>query len=157
MGRYSSVEWAGKVVRQTAVFILSVTDQAWDYSSMNEWRSTAGVIENLGIKPLVSAYNSVAKVHELPEYALGTDVKGLLGSRVSGKDQEFVRKEADFIATTFDNAMLYMATNEGWSDAQKQMELVALERLGNMIRFVRCISSSDEKAELEDSKSKVAA
>ena len=75
MGRYSSVEWAGKVVRQTAVFILSVTDQAWDYSSMNEWRSTAGVIENLGIKPLVSAYNSVAKVHELPVYALGTDVK----------------------------------------------------------------------------------
>ena len=33
MGRYSSIEWAGKAVRESAEFVLAVTEQTWNYSS----------------------------------------------------------------------------------------------------------------------------
>ena len=122
MGRYSSIEWAGKCVRDASQFILAVTEQAWSYSALNEWEPTFRSIELLGIKPLVMAYNSVAGTLKLPEYTAGTAIKGLTSSRVGGEDAKFIRKEADLIATTFENAMQYMATNPGWSDAQAGME-----------------------------------
>lgn len=147
MSRYSSIEWAGKTVRETTTFILAVTEQIWNYGALSEWKSTAKVIELLGIDPMVKAYNAVAKHHGMPEWSAKTYVTGLIGSNRSGEDQKFIRKEAEFIAATFENAMQYMANNPGWQDAQEQMEKVALERLENVIRIIRCVSFADIEAE----------
>jgi hypothetical protein len=143
MSRYSSIEWAGKAVRETTAFVLAVTEQVWNYGQMNEWKSTAQVIELLGVVPLVKAYNAVAEHHDLPPYAAKTTVAGLIGGNRSGEDQKFIRKEMEFIAATFGNSMQYMANNPGWQAAQDGMEKVALERLENVIRIIRCVSFSD--------------
>jgi hypothetical protein len=157
MGRYSSIEWAGKTVRETTAFVLAVTEQVWNYGQMNEWKSTAQVIELLGVVPLVKAYNAVAEHHDLPPYTAKTTVAGLIGGNRSGEDQKFIRKETDIIAATFSNAMQYMANNDGWQQAQDLSEKVALERLENVIRIIRCVSFSDMEKEAKESAPQVAA
>jgi hypothetical protein len=149
VGRYSRIEWAGKAVRDAGDFILAITEQVWNYGGMSDWSSTARVIELLGVEPLVKAYDAVAECHDLPAYAAKTSVAGLIGSNRNGEDQKFVRKEVEFISATFANSMQYMANNPGWQQAQDGMEKVALERLENLIRLIRCVSFmdiADEKA-----------
>lgn len=150
MSRYSNIEWAGKTVRRAVEFILTVTEQTWDYGPASQWRVPADCIMQLGIDPLIKAYDTVAHHHGLPNYSGRRFVGGLIGSQTHGKDQTFVRKEMTFIATIFENAMQYMANNDGWQQSQEGMEKVALERLENLIRFCRGFnSSSDEKRFLE--------
>lgn len=156
MSRYSSIEWAGKTVRRAVEFLLVVNEQAWDYH-VAVWTPVAKTMEDLGIDPLVRAYDAVAEHHDLPAYSGNVFVGGLIGSSNSGTDQAWVRKEMEFISATFNNSMQYMANNPGWQQAQDGMEKVALERLENLIRVLRGFrSSSDEKRYIE-SHPKVAA
>jgi hypothetical protein len=157
MGRYSDIEWAGKTVRDSIDFILAVTEQMWRYGPMNNWEATTKCIQQLGIEPLVKAYDAVAKNHDLPKYSGHLFVAGLIGSNRNGADQELVRKEAAFVVATFENAMQFMATNPGWQEAQDGMEKVALERLENLIRIVRGFRSSYDEKQYLDKNPKVAA
>lgn len=156
MGRYSDVEWAGKTVQQSINCLLVMTENAWDYQ-ITTWPPVAKAFEDLCIQPLVHAYNAVADAHQLPKYSGNTFVGGLIAGRVGGKDRDFVLKETAIISATFNNAMQYMAQNEGWSAAQEGMEKACLQRLENLIRFVRGFESSSAEVRYLEKNPEVAA
>lgn len=140
MSNIDNTKAAGRHVASAVPLLTTLTDQFMMWGgSAEDGEAIRKSIEVLVVRPLVSAYNSVAKWHdEVEAYDGPTNVEGLLGLGFYGKARREAFVEYGALASqVFNNSIQVMESDPNHREAQRLMELTCLRNLRTMIDMAR--------------------